>query len=106
MIADGPAGEGQASPTNQVVRPKFPSSHGDPPPADLPRRVQFAAWVTSPKNRYFAKSYVNRIWSYLLGVGSDRAGRRHPRRQPALQSRAARPAHARTSSPAASTCGS
>ena len=25
--------------------------------------------MTSPDNEYFAKSYVNRIWGYLMGVG-------------------------------------
>ena len=28
-----------------------------------------AAWITSPDNPYFARSYVNRLWGYLLGVG-------------------------------------
>jgi hypothetical protein len=38
------------------------------PSADA-RRMQAAKWITSANNIYFAKSYVNRIWSYLLGVG-------------------------------------
>src|SRR5688572_31075294 len=25
--------------------------------------------MTSPDNRYFASSYVNRLWGYLLGAG-------------------------------------
>ena len=40
----------------------------DPVPTDS-RRVQAAKWITSPVNPYFAKSYVNRVWGYLLGVG-------------------------------------
>ena len=36
---------------------------------DATRREQLSAWITSPDNRYFARSYVNRIWGYLLGVG-------------------------------------
>ena len=35
----------------------------DPPASEL------AAWITSKDNPYFAKSYVNRLWGYLLGVG-------------------------------------
>jgi hypothetical protein len=31
--------------------------------------VPFANWLTSPKNSYFAKTAVNRIWSYLMGRG-------------------------------------
>jgi hypothetical protein len=33
------------------------------------RRTQFAAWVTSNENPYFAKSFVNRMWGYMLGKG-------------------------------------
>jgi hypothetical protein len=33
------------------------------------RRDQFASWITSPNNPYFVRSYVNRIWGYLFGVG-------------------------------------
>ncbi len=33
------------------------------------RRVQFAAWLTSPKNPFFARSYVNRVWGNFMGRG-------------------------------------
>ena len=33
------------------------------------RREELAAWITSPDNPYFAKSYVNRLWGYLTGRG-------------------------------------
>src|SRR5439155_20708412 len=33
------------------------------------RREQLAAWMTSPDNRFFAASYVNRLWGYLTGAG-------------------------------------
>ncbi len=33
------------------------------------RREKLAAWMTSEDNRYFAMSYVNRVWGYLTGVG-------------------------------------
>ncbi len=39
------------------------------PPRRPPRRVELAAWLTSKDNPYFARSYVNRLWGYLLGVG-------------------------------------
>jgi hypothetical protein len=32
-------------------------------------RGQFAAWLTSPENPWFAKNIVNRIWYWLLGRG-------------------------------------
>ena len=39
------------------------------PDEKLSRRVRIAQWITSADNPHFAKSYVNRIWSYLTGVG-------------------------------------
>ena len=56
-------------------------THGSGRAADVPlrprrqtarrrsRREQLAQWITSKDNQYFAKSYVNRLWGYLLGVG-------------------------------------
>jgi WD40 repeat protein/mono/diheme cytochrome c family protein len=35
----------------------------------MTRREKLAAWLTSPNNPYFARSYVNRLWGYLFGVG-------------------------------------
>jgi hypothetical protein len=32
-------------------------------------RKELAAWMTSPKNPWFAKAYVNRIWAHFLGRG-------------------------------------
>ncbi len=69
IIADAASGESKHPTTGAVVAPAFPFAHGDMPPAALPRRQQFAHWVASPQNGYFATSYVNRVWSYLMGVG-------------------------------------
>ena len=33
------------------------------------RRTELARWLTSKDNPYFAKSLVNRYWSYFLGRG-------------------------------------
>ncbi|MFN0020126.1 MAG: DUF1549 domain-containing protein [Pirellulaceae bacterium] len=33
------------------------------------RRARLADWLTSPDNRYFARSTVNRIWYHLMGKG-------------------------------------
>ena len=33
------------------------------------RREMLAKWITSEDNLYFAKSYANRIWGYLMGRG-------------------------------------
>jgi hypothetical protein len=36
---------------------------------DLDRRGALADWIASPKNEWFAKSYVNRMWAELVGEG-------------------------------------
>ncbi|NNJ26198.1 DUF1549 domain-containing protein [Alienimonas chondri] len=36
---------------------------------DRTRRERFADWATSADNPYFARSYANRVWGYLTGVG-------------------------------------
>ena len=38
-------------------------------PADRDPREVFADWVISPKNPWFTRSIVNRLWSWLLGRG-------------------------------------
>jgi WD40 repeat protein len=69
VIFDGDTGEVR-NPTTQVVQtPEFPYTHDDMPSAGDNLREQFAHWTTSAKNPYFAKSYVNRAWSYLMGPG-------------------------------------
>ncbi|HZY89436.1 MAG TPA: DUF1549 domain-containing protein [Gemmataceae bacterium] len=69
VISDEKGGEVKHLRTGQVAAPTFPFTHPDLAPATAPRRVQLAHWVASKDNPYFAKSYVNRLWSYLLGVG-------------------------------------
>ncbi len=56
--------------TKQVAPPKFPfdAPHHEPP-EKATRRQELAAWLTSKDNPYFARSYVNRLWGYLFGVG-------------------------------------
>ncbi len=70
IITDQGAGEIKHERTGETAKPKFPYTVAqlELPPQDN-RRVQVAKWVTSPQNPYFARSYVNRVWSYLLGVG-------------------------------------
>lgn len=36
-------------------------------PGDGTRRERLAVWVTHPKNRYFARAAVNRVWALLFG---------------------------------------
>lgn len=69
MITDAKTGEIKHDRTGEVSAPKFPYAVKAELPAGDPRRVQVATWITTPENPYFAKSYVNRVWSYLTGVG-------------------------------------
>src|SRR2546423_5726618 len=43
--------------------------HGDVPRPAARRRVHPAHWLPSKNTFFFAKTYVTRLWSYLLGVG-------------------------------------
>lgn len=76
-VVDRTAGEVLHERTSQPTPPKFPyaltsqvtpaaPAAGQPP---RPRRLEFADWLTAKDNPYFAKSYVNRLWGYMFGVG-------------------------------------
>src|SRR4029077_10932759 len=68
-VEDQTAGEVKHERTGKVAEPKFPF----PAPVDVadsaPRRQKLASWISSKSTPYFAKSYVNRLWGYLFGVG-------------------------------------
>jgi hypothetical protein len=68
-IADITSGEVKHERTGKVTPPHLPYSYAGMPTGGKTRREQVARWVTAKENPYFAKSYVNRLWSYLLGVG-------------------------------------
>ncbi len=57
--------------TGQIAPPAFPypATVSLENPEESSRRDLLAAWITSPDNHYFARSYVNRLWGYLMGVG-------------------------------------
>ena len=55
--------------TGQVAAPQFPYSYPGQESGEASRREQLARWITAKQNPYFAKSYVNRVWGYLLGAG-------------------------------------
>ncbi|WP_165072666.1 DUF1549 domain-containing protein [Paludisphaera rhizosphaerae] len=55
--------------TKQPTPPKFPFECEHPAASGSSRRDELAAWLTSAENPYFARTYVNRLWGYLFGVG-------------------------------------
>ena len=73
VVADVPAGEVKHDRTQAVTAPKTPYDVPAAGPADAgrspSRRQQLAEWLTDPDNPYFARSFVNRQWGYLFGVG-------------------------------------
>jgi hypothetical protein len=70
IIKDGTTGDVKNERTGMVAQPSFPFLHpGMAAPGNGSRREQMAQWIASKDNPYFAKSYVNRVWSYLFGVG-------------------------------------
>ncbi len=69
IIEDAKTGEFKNERTGAPAITKFPYVHPGMPPQAGSRREQLAKWITAKENPYFAKSYVNRVWSYLLGTG-------------------------------------
>ncbi len=69
IVYDKDEGEVIHDRTQQVAKPKFPYEAEFQTESNASRRTKLAAWLTSPDNRYFARSYVNRLWGYLFGVG-------------------------------------
>ncbi|MBX3443951.1 MAG: DUF1553 domain-containing protein [Planctomyces sp.] len=69
VVVDRPQGETVHLRTSEVAAPEFPYEAHYRAGPEATRREELARWITSTDNQYFAKSYVNRIWGYLLGVG-------------------------------------
>jgi hypothetical protein len=67
---DKTEGEVKHDRTGKVSAPDFPyPAKFELRQNETSRRQKLAEWMTSPDNRYFAMSYANRIWGYLMGVG-------------------------------------
>ncbi|MFP6867500.1 MAG: DUF1549 domain-containing protein, partial [Roseibacillus sp.] len=74
IAKDVAEGEVKHERTGEVMAPSFPyavkyentKGAGDKNPT---RREELGAWMTAADNDYFALSYANRIWGYLLGTG-------------------------------------
>jgi Protein of unknown function (DUF1549)/Protein of unknown function (DUF1553)/Bacterial Ig-like domain (group 2) len=70
-IGDAASGEMVDPDRGVVVSPAFPYPVASVANAEseASRRAALVQWITAPDNPYFATSYVNRVWSYLLGTG-------------------------------------
>ncbi len=70
VVYDRPEGEMLHQRTSAIAPPEFPFQAGREPAGKLEtRREKLAQWLTSSDNPYFASSYVNRLWGYLMGRG-------------------------------------
>ncbi len=69
LVIDRKEGEVKHDRTGEVAAPEFPYPSKNETAPDATRRERLAGWITSPDNRYFAASFVNRIWGYLTGTG-------------------------------------
>lgn len=69
VVYDKPDGEIIHDRTSEVTAPVVPYDRELDLPQNLSRREELAKWITSAENDYFARSYVNRVWGYLMGVG-------------------------------------
>jgi len=69
IVADKKDGDVLHLRTNKPVAPHVPFETELVSKTASTRREQFATWMTSPQNDYFAMSYANRVWGYLTGTG-------------------------------------
>jgi len=69
IVGDKKEGEVLHLLTNKPAAPVVPYDKELVSQTPASRREQFATWMTSAENDYFAMSYANRIWGYLTGTG-------------------------------------
>ncbi len=62
-------GEQKHERTGDITAPSYPYEADHVAKKDASRRDKLAEWMTSPDNRYFASSYANRVWGYMMGTG-------------------------------------
>jgi hypothetical protein len=55
--------------TGQVLRPLFLGVQTPQYTADADRLLALADWIADPKNPFFARAQVNRVWFHLFGRG-------------------------------------
>jgi hypothetical protein len=70
VVTVNPRNNGPRHPrTNEIVEPKTLNDIQVKVERGEDRRVELAAWMTSPENPFLAKSLVNRLWGYYFGRG-------------------------------------
>jgi WD40 repeat protein len=69
IVYERPDGEVTHERTGTSTPPRFPYPVKYDAAKNSSRRQELALWLTSPDNAYFARSFANRLWGYLFGVG-------------------------------------
>ncbi|MFM8579624.1 MAG: DUF1549 domain-containing protein, partial [Planctomycetaceae bacterium] len=69
IVKDQPSGEVTHERTGKPAEPRFPFECEHEVSKDATRREQLAAWITSARNPYFARSFVNRLWGHCFATG-------------------------------------
>lgn len=69
VVYEKPDGEVTHDRTKTVAEPEFPFACNFEVEDGATRRERLARWLTAADNQYFARSYVNRLWGYMFGVG-------------------------------------
>ncbi len=68
VIFNSGGGETNHPVGGRVMPPKFLGDEA-PNTAGKDRRAVLAEWLASPRNPFFAKSFVNRVWAHFFGLG-------------------------------------
>jgi hypothetical protein len=68
IIFNSGGGETNHPVGGRVMPPKFLGDEA-PDVAGKDRREVLAEWLASPRNPYFATSFVNRVWAHFFGIG-------------------------------------
>jgi len=68
IVFNSGGGETKHPVGGRVMPPKFLGDEA-PNTAGKDRRVLLAEWLASPRNPFFAKSFVNRVWAHFFGLG-------------------------------------
>jgi hypothetical protein len=55
--------------TDKVVEARFPDGKSPVWKDNVESRQALAEWLTSPANRYFARTAANRLWAHFFGAG-------------------------------------
>jgi hypothetical protein len=63
------AGEVIQPKTKKVMQPKYLDGPYETEAQGEDVRYKLAAWVTSPRNQFFARATVNRFWKFYMGRG-------------------------------------